>query len=363
MRLGAAALPPRTQPGPNTSPSTVTAVIPSRARDEAASTPVDQGHPFEQPVHRGPQPLGAGHDVEGPPRPAGQGRPPGPVHHARRLGHEQTRAPRVVGAQPADRRGRAGQRVDGERIAGPAQRGGDRDLVTRLDLQQRRDRTRDRMRVVAGREQRGGAVLAAQAQLQGLHPGGGGLPVALGGPLLLAQLLELGFQPVEVGGGLLVARVEVLLARLLGGDRRLQRGELALGLGGAGPSGLDGVAHPAELALGGLDPGRLGRHLPGQPGQALAAVGDRAGDPREALLLRRIRLLDLGPGGHGDRERGLWRRRSRRRAPRAARAGRPPGGAAPRGRGWTHRSPRRAPRPRGPRGAAGRAPTPATRSR
>ncbi len=160
------------------------------------------------------------------------------------------------------------------------------------------------MRTVAGREQRGGAVLAAQAQLQGLHPGGGGLPVALGDPLLLAQLLELGFQPVEVGGGLLVARVEVLLARLLGGDRRLQRGELALGLGGAGPSGLDGVAHPAELALGGLDPGRLGRHLPGQPGQALAAVGDRARDPREALLLRRIRLLDLGPGGHGDREGG-----------------------------------------------------------
>jgi hypothetical protein len=160
------------------------------------------------------------------------------------------------------------------------------------------------MRVVARREQRCGAVLAPQAQLQGLHPGGGGVPVAFRGPFLLAQLLEGGFEPVEVGGGLLVSRVEVLLARLLGGDRRLQRSELALGLGGAQPSGLDGRAHPADLPVGGLDPGRLGRHLPGQPGQAFAAVGDRAGDPSEALLFRRVRLLDVGPGGHGGLECG-----------------------------------------------------------
>ena len=363
MRLGAAALPPRTQPGPNTSPSTVTAVIPSRAREAAASTPSTRATRSSSRSTAGRSRSEQLDDVDAPTAPAGQRRPLGPVHHARRLGHEKTRAPRVVGAQPVDRRGRAGQRVDGERIAGPAQRGGDRDLVTRLDLQQRRDRARDRMRAVAGREQRGGAVLAAQAQLQGLHPGGGGLPVALGGPLLLAQLLELGFAAGR--GGRRPARSprrgppRPPPRRRSTTPARRTRARPAR----RGTERPRRFAHPAELALGGLDPAtpwppparpagpgpRGGRRPRGRPARGAAAPTHTPARPRP---------------GRPRRPRGRpWRRRSRRRAPRAARAGRPPGGAAPRGRGWTRRSLRRAPRPRGPRGAAGRAPTPATRSR
>ena len=52
MRLGAAALPPRTQPGPNTSPSRVTAVTPSRTSPATASAAVDERHPLEESVDR-----------------------------------------------------------------------------------------------------------------------------------------------------------------------------------------------------------------------------------------------------------------------------------------------------------------------
>ena len=160
------------------------------------------------------------------------------------------------------------------------------------------------MRVVPDRQQRGRPVLATQAHVERVHAGRERLPVALRGALGLLELLELGLEPVEVGGGLLVARVEVLLAGLLGGDRRLQRGELALGLGGPGSRGADRLVHPADLALRRLDTGGLGGDLTGEPGQALAAVGDGTGDAGEALLLRRVGLLDVGPLGDGGLERG-----------------------------------------------------------
>ena len=60
-----------------------------------------------------------------------------------------------------------------------------------------------------------------------------------------------------MGGGALVPRVEILLTGLLGGDRRLKRGELALGLRRPGPRRLDRLSHPADLA-GQLLMGRLG---------------------------------------------------------------------------------------------------------
>ena len=57
--------------------------------------------------------------------------------------------------------------------------------------------------------------------------------VALGEPLGLAVLLDLGLDLLEDGGGLLVGRVEPLLALLVDGDRGLEGPELLLGLGGA----------------------------------------------------------------------------------------------------------------------------------
>ncbi len=136
-------------------------------------------------------------------------------------------------------------------------------------------------------------------------------------------------------GGLLVARVEVLLAGLLGGDRRLQRGELALGLGGPGPrrrrrSRASGRSRPRppRSATPWRRPGRPagpgprgGRRPRGRRGRAAAAPPHTPARRRPARRRR--------PGGRRSR------RRSRRRGPRAAGAGPRPGAAAPRGRGWT----------------------------
>ncbi len=147
-----------------------------------------------------------------------------------------------------------------------------------VDLEQGGDRAGHGVGVVAGSEQRGGAVLAAQAQLEGLHAGGAGLAVAVGGALGVAQPLDLGLEPLVLGGGALVGLVEALLALLVDGDGRLEGGELALGLGGPGGGGPGAAAQPLDLRLARLDPGRLGADLALQPGQALAAVGDGAGD-------------------------------------------------------------------------------------
>ena len=109
------------------------------------------------------------------------------------------------------------------------------------------------MGVVGGGEQRGRAVLASQAELEGLDPGRGCRTRTLGGPLRLLPAGELGLRGVEPLGGLLVGGVETLLALLVLGDAGLEVGELSLGLRGSGLPLLGGGAQASDLGLAGLD--------------------------------------------------------------------------------------------------------------
>jgi hypothetical protein len=56
-----------------------------------------------------------------------------------------------------------------------------------------------------------------------------------------------------------------------------------------------------DLGLARFDPGRLRRDLTGEFGQAFAAVGSRADEGREALLLSGIPAFGLGARGDGGR--------------------------------------------------------------
>ena len=127
----------------------------------------------------------------------------------------------------------------------------------------------------------------------------------LGGTLGLAPALDVGLGLLELGGGVLVGGVQALLALLVDGHGGLEVGELALGVGGAGPALLQALAQPADLGLARLDPAAAGADLTGQLGQALAPVGRGPHQPGQPLLLGGVRALGLGPvgdrGGQGVR--------------------------------------------------------------
>ena len=151
-------------------------------------------------------------------------------------------------------RGRCGvERADGERLGGRAQGGRDGVLEAGLDRDERGDGAEDLVAVVGRGEQGGGAVLAAQAEAEGLDAGGRGRAGALGGGLGILPAGQLGLGGLEARGRLLVGGVEALLALLVLGDAGLEPRELALGLGGAREAGFDGAAQAAHLGLAGLD--------------------------------------------------------------------------------------------------------------
>ncbi len=168
--------------------------------------------------------------------------------------------------------------------------------------EQRGDRTEDAGEAVAGGQHGAGAVLAGQAQLEGVLAGDQGGALLLGGPLLLAQLADLGVGRGQPERGLLVVGVEVLLAGVQPGDLVLDAAELGLGPGCALARLRQGRAEPAHLGLAGLDPAAPRRDLAGQPGQPLAAVGGRAGGSGHPALLDGQRLLGLLAAGHGSPE-------------------------------------------------------------
>ena len=186
------------------------------------------------------------------------------------------------------------------------------------------------MRVVAGREQRGGAVLAAQAQLEGLEPGGGGAGRARRrAPARAARSTSASPDP---GGRRPARRRRRGLPRPPPRRRRRPRARRTPARPGRrGPGGVDGLAQPADLGLPGLDPAAAGPHLAGELGQALAAVGGGAGEPGEACCSAAYAVSTSSRAATAAAS-ASWPGRSRRAAPRPARARRP-GRAAPRGRG------------------------------
>ncbi len=118
--------------------------------------------------------------------------------------------------------------LDGDRVGGRAERGGDGRLVAGSDAQQRGDRAEQPGDGVAGGEQRADPVLAVQPDLQGLLAGGEAGALTLGGLRLLAGLGEPVLEVRQRGRGALVLRVEPLLAGVQPGDPGLQGGEVAL---------------------------------------------------------------------------------------------------------------------------------------
>ena len=135
---------------------------------------------------------------------------------------------------------------------------------------------------VGGGEQRAGAVLAVEAELEGVLAGGEGGAVAVGLERLVAGLGEPLLDVVEGADRGLVLGVEALLAGVEAGDPGLERGEVALGAVGAGDGLLAGQAEPADLLVGGGRAGAQRVDLAVQPGQALAAVGGGALERRRS---------------------------------------------------------------------------------
>ncbi len=103
-------------------------------------------------------------------------------------------------------------------------------------------------------EQRGPAVLAGQAELEGLHAGGEGVAVALRLLLLEPQCLDPGLGLGQLGRGGLVLLVEPHLALVEAGHLGLERVEVGGGPVGAGPGvGVLGL-EPLDLGRAGLEP-------------------------------------------------------------------------------------------------------------
>ena len=209
----------------------------------------DDRDPVEQRGEPRAQLDGALDDVDGPGR---VGRECGPLPRRgqrRAVGEQQGGPPEVVALEVSQRRQRRGDVADGDGLGGGPERGGDRGLVAVAHRQQRGQRTEDALEVVGG-QQRSGAVPTGQAELQRLLAGGEAVPVAVG---LLGALAHRG-QPlldvVERRDGLLVLRVEALLAGVEAGDLRLQGGEGQLRPLGAGQGVLAALPQALDLLVG-----------------------------------------------------------------------------------------------------------------
>ena len=258
-----------------------------------------ESDPLEHLIDGGSHALGCGDDVERPHGACRQRGPRGPVGGACGCPDDEGRAAGVVGAQPLDGPGSGVDAAEGEGIAGLVECGGDGGLVAPGHRDQLGDRAEDLVLVLGGLAQGLDAVLSAQAELERLETGLRGLSVAVGDPAGLDDPLDLGLGGVMGLGSALVDLVEPLLAALLVGDGALEPGELAVGLVGSGERGGHDLLEAADLGLARLDAGASGPDLPGEAGQALAAVGGALGQGGDALLLGRVRALGGLAGGDG----------------------------------------------------------------
>ena len=261
---------------------------------------VDDGDLVQQAHQRAADVLGRAHGVEGVRRGAGQGRPVHVVDGS--PAQQQPGAAEVVGLEVADRPHGGVEVGDDHGVRRGSEGRGDRGLVAVLDVEERGHRAEQSTHLVGRREQCPGAVLAVEADLQGVAAGDQSGPVALGLLGLLACPGELLLDLVEGADGVLVLGVESLLAGVEAGDLGLEGGEVALGPLGAQDGVLAGVGEASDLGVGGLGPRRERVDLPVQPGQALAAVGGGTLQPGDAAVLLGGGLLGRALGRHGGLE-------------------------------------------------------------
>ena len=193
---------------------------------------------------------------------------------ARGIAEQQARPAEVFGLQPVERVESRDQIGHHQRLGRRPQRSRDSLLPGGIDLDHARQRAEQTIRQLSC-EQRAGRITALQAQLQGVDTSG-----------------QRGTQPFRV---LLAAaqRRDLLAHRRLGGSRRfvsfvqtkfavahpakthLQEGVLVFGILCASEGLGEPRLQPRLLFTEGLQPGLQRVDLPGESGQALAAVGDR----------------------------------------------------------------------------------------
>ena len=193
----------------------------------------------------------------------------------------------------------------GDRVGGRAERAGHRGLVARPHVHQRGDGAEQAGERVGGGQQRTGAVLAGQPELERLLAGAERRSVAIGLLGLLAGLREPLVDVLERGDGGLVLGVETLLAGVEAGDPGLEGGEVVVGALGAGEGVGAGGLEPALLLLGRGRAGAQRVDLTVQAGEPLPAVGGRAEQPGDPALLVGGGVLGGLAGGDGLLERGL----------------------------------------------------------
>ena len=150
-----------------------------------------------------------------------------------------------------DRRDRGVGAVERDGVGGAAECVGDGRLEATADGQQGGHRAEQPGDLVGGGQQGARAVLAVEAELEGVLAGGQRGAVALGALGLLADLRQLLLQVVELGSGRLVLGVEPFLARVEAGDPGLEGGEVALGAGRAAERVLVSLGEAAELVVSG----------------------------------------------------------------------------------------------------------------
>jgi hypothetical protein len=247
------------------------------------------------PVERRLQRVGRLHQVE---RPAGAVRQPRPLGPRRRrsTADQQAGPARLVALEPGQGLGGIGRRGDGDGVCDGPQGCRNGLFQARLHGDQRRDGAEHTGHAAV--QQRSGAV-AGQRQRQRVASGRPGAALALGVALLrLAAgqpLLRLG-QHRSSG---LVPLVEVDLPLVEAAGLGLQRRQLGLRPVDPAARVLQGGGQPAQLGLGSGGPRAQRADLAGQPGQPLAAVGDRPDGGHERPLLHRVGRLGVGAPGDG----------------------------------------------------------------
>ena len=338
--------PPAAKWAPSRSPSRVTATRSgwSATRRRAADRSSTTATLRSSRTSAGRTSSGADDHVDGVDRAVRQARPVAVVERGA-AAEQQPGAPEVVVLEVADRLDGSVRSRHHDRVGGGAEGGRDRGLVAVVDVEQRGHGPEQAADRVGRGEQRAGAVLAVEAELERVAPRDQPGAVAVGLLGLLAGRGQLLLDLVEGGHGLLVLGVEALLAGVEAGDLGLEGGEVALRALRAGGGVLAGVGEPLDLRVGGLGTGLERVDLAGEPGQSLAAVGGGALEAGDPPLLLGGRLLGAPLGHDGGVERSAA-------AARPARRSRPPGGVrarpAPRGRRGRDRSrpcrPRRLPR-------------------
>jgi hypothetical protein len=171
--------------------------------------------------------------------------------------------------------------------------------VTGGDRQQLGGGTEQAREPVARGEQRAGAVLAAQAQGEGVVARGKGGAVAFGGGGGVAGGGEsvIGIGLVALGG--FEAGFEFGVVGFEAFDLGLELLVLLLGGFGSVAGLVAGGGEPADLGLGGPGPAAGGVDLALEAGKALATVGDSPGGGLEPLLLVGEPAFQLGAVADG----------------------------------------------------------------